>query len=42
MQTPATNRPFRFDGVAFLRVKDDKITYQVDYYDGYAFHKQLG
>jgi steroid delta-isomerase-like uncharacterized protein len=40
--TPATNRPFRFDGVTFLRVKDDKITYQGDYYDGYAFHKQLG
>jgi steroid delta-isomerase-like uncharacterized protein len=41
-QTPATNRPFRFEGVTFLRVKDGKITYQGDYYDGYAFQKQLG
>ena len=32
----------KMDGVTFLRVKDDKITYQGDYYDGYAFHKQLG
>jgi steroid delta-isomerase-like uncharacterized protein len=40
--TPATNKPFSFDGVTFMRVKDGKITYQGDYYDGYGFQKQLG
>ena len=40
--TPATNKPFSFDGVTFLRVKDGKIVYQGDYYDGYGFQKQLG
>jgi steroid delta-isomerase-like uncharacterized protein len=41
-ETPATNKPFSFDGVTFMRVKDGKITYQGDYYDGYGFQKQLG
>lgn len=41
-ETPATNKPFSFDGVTFLRVKDGKIAYQGDYYDGYGFQKQLG
>lgn len=40
--TPATNQPFSFNGVTFLRIKDGKITYQGDYYDGYGFQKQLG
>ena len=40
--TPATNKPFSFDGVTLMRVKDGKITYQGDYYDGYGFQKQLG
>lgn len=40
--TPATNKPFSFDGVTLMRVKDGKITYQGDYYDGYGFGKQLG
>ncbi|MDF2765433.1 MAG: hypothetical protein K0S81_2427 [Rhodospirillales bacterium] len=40
--TPATNKPFSFDGVTFMRVKDGKITYQGDYYDGHGFGKQLG
>ena len=40
--TPATNKPFSFEGVTFLRVKDGKIVYQGDYYDGYGFQKQLG
>src|SRR5688572_26007234 len=31
--TPATNKPFSFDGVTFMRLKDGKITYQGDYYD---------
>ena len=41
-ETPATNKPFSVDGVSFLRVKDGKIVYQGDYYDGYGFQKQLG
>jgi steroid delta-isomerase-like uncharacterized protein len=41
-ELPATNKPFSFDGVTFMRVKDGKITYQGDYYDGYGFGKQLG
>lgn len=40
--TPATNKSFSFDGVTLMRVKDGKITYQGDYYDGYGFQKQLG
>lgn len=40
--TPATNKPFSFSGVTFMRVKDGKITYAGDYYDGYGFQKQLG
>jgi len=40
--TPATNKPFSFDGVTFMRIKDGKIVYQGDYYDGYGFQKQLG
>jgi steroid delta-isomerase-like uncharacterized protein len=40
--TPATNKPFSFDGVTFMRLKDGKITYQGDYYDGDAFGTQLG
>ena len=39
---PATNKAFSFDGVTFIRVKNGKITYQGDYYDGYGFQKQLG
>jgi len=41
-ELPATNKPFSFDGVTFMRVRDGKITYQGDYYDGYGFGKQLG
>ncbi len=41
-ETPATNKPFSFQGVTFLRVKDGKIAYQGVYYDGYGFQKQLG
>jgi steroid delta-isomerase-like uncharacterized protein len=40
--TPATNKSFSFDGVTFMRIKDGKIVYQGDYYDGYGFQKQLG
>ena len=40
--TPATNKPFNFNGVTFIRVEDGKIVYQGDYYDGLGFQKQLG
>ena len=40
--TPATNKPLKFQGVSFVRVKDGKITYQGDYYDALGFNKQLG
>jgi steroid delta-isomerase-like uncharacterized protein len=41
-ETPATGKPFRFDGVTVMHLKDGKIAYQGDYYDGYGFQKQLG
>jgi len=40
--TPATNKPFEFKGVSFVRIKDGKIAYQGDYYDALSFQKQLG
>ena len=40
--TPATNKPISFEGVSFIRVKDDKIVYQGDYYDAANLNKQLG
>ena len=40
--TPATSKPFSFDGVTFMRVENGKIVYQGDYYDGLGFQKQLG
>jgi steroid delta-isomerase-like uncharacterized protein len=40
--TPATGKPFSFNGVTFMRVEDGKIVYQGDYYDGLGFQKQLG
>ncbi|WP_285960970.1 ester cyclase [Pseudomonas tohonis] len=41
-ETPATNKPLRFEGVSFVRIKDGKIAYQGDYYDALGFNKQLG
>ncbi|UVE16748.1 ester cyclase [Pseudomonas sp. LS44] len=41
-ETPATNKPLKFEGVSFVRVKDGKIVYQGDYYDALGFNKQLG
>ncbi|MNO96423.1 SnoaL-like polyketide cyclase [compost metagenome] len=41
-ETPATNKPLKFEGVSFVRVKNGKITYQGDYYDALGFNKQLG
>jgi len=41
-ETPATGKPFSFEGVSFVRIKDNKITYQGDYYDALGFYKQLG
>jgi steroid delta-isomerase-like uncharacterized protein len=40
--TPATGKPFSFDGVTFMRVENGKIVYQADYYDGLGFQKLLG
>ena len=40
--TPATGKPFSFNGVTFMRVKNGKIVTQSDYYDGLGFQKQLG
>ena len=40
--TPATGKPFSFNGVTFMRVENGKIVYQGDYYDGLGFQKQLG
>ena len=40
--TPATNKPFSFNGVTFMRVENGKIVSQSDYYDGLGFQKQLG
>ena len=41
-ETPATNKPLKFEGVSFVRIKDGKIRYQGDYYDALGFNKQLG
>ncbi len=41
-ETPATNKPLKFEGVSFIRIKDGKIAYQGDYYDALGFNKQLG
>jgi steroid delta-isomerase-like uncharacterized protein len=41
-ETPDTNKPLKFEGVSFIRVKNGKITYQGDYYDALGFNKQLG
>jgi steroid delta-isomerase-like uncharacterized protein len=38
----ATGKPFKFDGVSFIRIKDGKISYQGDYYDAAGLNKQLG
>ena len=40
--TPATNKPFRIQGLTLMRLKNGKITYSGDYYDAYGFYKQLG
>ena len=40
--TPATGKPFSFNGVTFMRVENGKIVNSSDYYDGLGFQKQLG
>jgi steroid delta-isomerase-like uncharacterized protein len=40
--TPATNKPFKIQGLTLMRLKDGKIVYSGDYYDAYGFYKQLG
>ena len=34
--TPATGKPFSFNGVTFMRVENGKIVYQGDWYDSVA------
>ena len=34
--TPATGKPFAFNGVTFMRVENGKIVYQGDWYDSVA------
>ena len=41
-ETKATGKPFKFDGVSFIRLKDGKIAYQGDYYDAATLNKQMG
>jgi hypothetical protein len=40
--TPATGKPFAFEGVTLMRIENGKIAYQGDYHDGRGFQKQLG
>jgi steroid delta-isomerase-like uncharacterized protein len=40
--TKATGKPFSFNGVTLIRLREGKIAYQGDYYDAYGFFKQLG
>jgi steroid delta-isomerase-like uncharacterized protein len=40
--TPATGKSFAFEGVSFVRLKNSKIVYEADYYDGLGFQRQLG
>lgn len=40
--TKATGKKFSIHGATLMRFKDGKIIYQGDYYDAYAFYKQLG
>jgi steroid delta-isomerase-like uncharacterized protein len=39
---PATGKNFDFEGVSFVRLKNGKIVYEADYYDGLGFQRQLG
>lgn len=40
--TPATGKPFAFQGVTLIRLSDGLIAQQADYYDALGFYKQLG
>lgn len=40
--TPATNKPFKIQGLTLMQLKDGKIAYSGDYYDAYGFYRQLG
>jgi steroid delta-isomerase-like uncharacterized protein len=39
---PATGKNFDFEGVSFVHLKNGKIVYEADYYDGLGFQRQLG
>ena len=40
--TKATGKKFTIKGATLIRLRDDKIAWQGDYYDAYGFYKQLG
>jgi len=40
--TKATGKTFTVRGATLIRLSDNKIVFQADYYDAYAFFKQLG
>jgi steroid delta-isomerase-like uncharacterized protein len=40
--TPATGKPFSFDGATVITFADGLIATQADYYDALGFYKQLG
>jgi hypothetical protein len=40
--TPASGKPFTFQGLTVIRLRGDQIAYQGDYYDAYRFLRQLG
>jgi steroid delta-isomerase-like uncharacterized protein len=38
----ATNQKLNLQGVSFIRIKDGKIAYEGNYYDGLTMNKQMG
>lgn len=40
--TPATGKPFAFQGATVMRLADGLIVHQADYYDALGFYRQLG
>ena len=40
--TKATGKKFELHGLTLIRLKDNMIVYQGDYYDALGFYKQLG
>ncbi|SCK12786.1 ester cyclase [Vogesella sp. LIG4] len=38
----ATGKPINFEGLSLVRIKNNKIVYQGDFYDALSLNKQLG